>query len=150
MRYFRLWEAGKAGLRTTSGGWVSTYRLSHFPGQVRLLSETEILEQLDGEHLFDDTFGHPGLKHMIGPNLRRAAARAELSEAAREAREQILREIGWKPLDLPGCPPEEVEAENRHMQDYLVGWAQGLAAHIDKYDQVQRAARRGPKTIKRR
>jgi hypothetical protein len=116
----------------------------------RLLSETEILEQLDGEHLFDDTFGHPGLKHMIGPNLRRAAARAELSEAARGAREQILREIGWKPLDLPGCPPEEVEAENRHMQDYLVGWAQGLAAHIDKYDQVQRAARRGPKTIKRR
>jgi hypothetical protein len=28
------------------------------------------------------------------------------------------------------------------MQDEIVGWVQGLAAHIDKYDQAQKAARR--------
>jgi len=29
-----LREAEKTGLRTTSRAWVSTYRLSHFPGRV--------------------------------------------------------------------------------------------------------------------
>jgi hypothetical protein len=34
LRYFRPQKAGKTGLRTTSEGWVSTYRLSHLAGQV--------------------------------------------------------------------------------------------------------------------
>ena len=38
-------------------------------------------------------------------------------------------------------PADVVEAENRRMQDGIVGWAQGLAAHIDKYEQTQEAAR---------
>jgi hypothetical protein len=28
----------------------------------------------------------------------------------------------------------------REEQDYIVGWVQGLAAHIDKYDQAQQVA----------
>ena len=31
---YRLQKAGKTGFRTTSQGWVSTYRLSHLAGQV--------------------------------------------------------------------------------------------------------------------
>ena len=34
MRYFRRRKARRTGLRTTSEGWVSTYKLSQFPGQV--------------------------------------------------------------------------------------------------------------------
>ena len=41
------------------------------------------------------------------------------------------------------CRAEVVEAENRRIQDEIVGWVHGFAAHIDKYDQAQKAAR-GP------
>jgi hypothetical protein len=47
-------------------------------------------------------------------------------------REEILKGVDWEPLDLPGCPTEVVEAESRRMQDYIVGWVQGLSAHIEK------------------
>jgi hypothetical protein len=58
-------------------------------------------------------------------------------------REEILKGIGWEPLDFPpDVPSEVVEAENRRIQDEIVGWVQGLAAHIDKYDQTQKAAQR--------
>jgi 2'-5' RNA ligase len=58
-------------------------------------------------------------------------------------REEILESMGWEPLDFPpGVPADVVEAENRRMQDEIVGWVQGLAAHIDKYDRAQKAARR--------
>jgi hypothetical protein len=109
----------------------------------RLLSQTEILEQLAGQHLFDDMIGHRGLKYMIGPDMRRVAARKKAeSKPTREAREEILKGIGWEPLDFPpDVPADVVEAENRRMQDEIVGWVQGLAAHIDKYDQAQKAAR---------
>src|ERR1019366_2661666 len=54
-------------------------------------------------------------------------------------REEILKSIGWEPLDFPpDVPADVVEAENRRMQDEIVGWVQGLAAHIDKYDQAQK------------
>ena len=59
------------------------------------------------------------------------------------AKVPILKGIGWEPVDFPpDVPSDVVEAENRRMQDEIVGWVQGLAAHIDKYDQAQKAARR--------
>jgi hypothetical protein len=82
---------------------------------------------------------------MIGPDMRRVASekREAESKPAREARDEILKGIGWEPLDFPpDVPADVVEAENRRMQDEIVGWVQGLAAHIDKYDQTQKAARR--------
>jgi hypothetical protein len=125
---------------------ISARDMERVPASLRnrLLSENEVLEQLDGQHLFDDAIGRTGLKHMIGPDMRRVQARKEKQlKPAREAREEILKGIGWEPLDFPpDVPADVVEAENRRMQDEIVGWVQGLAAHIDKYDQAQKAARR--------
>jgi hypothetical protein len=42
--------------------------------------------------------------------------------------------MGWEPLKVPGVSPAVLEAEDRRMQDYIVGWVQGLSAHIDKVD----------------
>jgi len=59
------------------------------------------------------------------------------------SREEILESVGWEPLDFPpDVPADVVEAENRRMQDEIVGWVQGLAAHIDKFDHAQKAAGR--------
>jgi hypothetical protein len=76
--------------------------------------------------------------------MRRVAARKKAeSKPTREAREEILKGIGWEPLDFPpDVPADVVEAENRRMQDEIGGWVQGLEAHIGKYDQAQKAARR--------
>jgi len=63
---------------------------------------------------------------------------------AKLTREAILRGIGWKPLKMPGVPRDVVEAENRRMQDYLVHWTQGLAAHIEKVEATE-ARRQGPR-----
>jgi hypothetical protein len=46
-------------------------------------------------------------------------------------RVEILKGIGWKPLKMPGVPAAVAKAENRRMQDYLVNWTQGMAAHIE-------------------
>ena len=56
-------------------------------------------------------------------------------------REEILKAINWEPVRFPGVPTAVGEAENRRMQDYIVNWVQGLAAHIDQYKQTQDAAR---------
>lgn len=57
-------------------------------------------------------------------------------------REEILKGIDWKPGYFPASMPQAVREQlDREQQDYLVGWVQGLAAHIDKYDQAQQAAR---------
>lgn len=49
--------------------------------------------------------------------------------------------MDWQPLEpFPGVPPEVVEAENRRMEDEVVGWVRGLAAHIGKYEQAQETA----------
>ena len=107
----------------------------------RLLSDAEVLEQLDGQHLFDEGVVPRGLKHMIGPDLSRVPARKEIP--SKLSREEILEGMGWEPLEFPpGVPADVVEAENRRMQDEIVGWVQGLAAHINKYDQAQKADRR--------
>ena len=54
-------------------------------------------------------------------------------------RAEILKGMGWKPFKMgPGVPAAVVEAENRRMQDYIVGWAQGMAAHIAKVDAAER------------
>ena len=52
----------------------------------------------------------------------------------RPTREDILKGMGWKPLKVPGVPRPVLDAENRRMQDEIVGWVQGLSAHIDKGD----------------
>ena len=55
--------------------------------------------------------------------------------------------MGWEPFKMgPGVPRAVVEAENRRMQDYIVSWAQGMAAHIAKVD----AAAKGRKQAQRR
>jgi hypothetical protein len=62
-------------------------------------------------------------------------------------RQEILKGMGWEPFKMgPGVPAAVVEAENRRMQDYIVGWAQGMAATIAKVD----AAGKGPKQAQRK
>src|ERR1035437_2142033 len=78
--------------------------------------------------------------HTIRPEMSRIPAKK--TKHTKPTRQEILKGIGWKPLEAPpGVPADVVEAENRRMQDGIVGWAQGLAAHIDKYEQTQEAAR---------
>jgi hypothetical protein len=68
-------------------------------------------------------------------------ARTRRAKSAKPTRDAILKGIGWKPLDLPaGLPAGVAEAENRRMQDEIVHWVQGLAAHIDRYDRAQETA----------
>jgi hypothetical protein len=56
------------------------------------------------------------------------------TKQAKPTREEILKGMGWEPLKVPGVPRAVLAAENRRMQDDLVGWVQGLSAHIDKVD----------------
>lgn len=61
---------------------------------------------------------------------------------AKPARAEILKGIGWKPLRMKGVPAEVLEAENRRMQDYIVAWTQGLAAHLNKAEAAKAPARK--------
>jgi hypothetical protein len=49
-------------------------------------------------------------------------------------RAEILKAVGFRPLKMRGVPAEVLEAENKATEDYLVGWVQGLASHIDQVD----------------
>ena len=56
----------------------------------------------------------------------------------RPTREEILQGIGYQPLVCPeGVPAEVCEAEDRELQDYLVGWAQGAWDHVTAYEREQ-------------
>lgn len=66
---------------------------------------------------------------------KKAAGKLSPVEISKLTREQMLKEMGWKPFKMgPTVPKAVVEAENRRMQDYILGWAQGMAAHIAKVD----------------
>jgi hypothetical protein len=73
---------------------------------------------------------------------------AKKTKHKKPTRKEVLKGIDWKPIELPGCPSKVVEAENRRIQDHIVGWVQGLAAHIDKYEQAQEAARQSADLLK--
>ena len=66
-------------------------------------------------------------------------------------REEILKGMGWEPLKVPGVPRAVLDAENRRMQDEIVGWVQGLSAHIDKVDAAgaRKPAKRGKASPRR-
>jgi hypothetical protein len=108
-------RAGKLNITRAFRGQLETFcesisprDMEHAPANLRnrLLSETKVLEQLEGQHLFDDTIGRTGLKYMIGPDMCRVRARKEKqSKPTREAREEILKGIGWEPVDFsPDVP----------------------------------------------
>jgi len=64
-------------------------------------------------------------------------------------REEIPRVLDWKPGDYPGSMPQTLREQLvSERQDRVVGWAQGLTVHIDKYEQVQEAARQSAHTLK--
>ena len=76
------------------------------------------------------------------PNFKGRAGRAVLDREAHEAyprRDPESHKLGAG--QISGRPTAVGEAENRRMQDYIVNWVQGLAAHIDQYKQTQDAAR---------
>lgn len=68
---------------------------------------------------------------------------SEVQKPKKLTRAQILKGIGYKALKDPRVPAPVLETENRATEDYLVAWAQGLAAHVDKVE----AAAQKPKQM---
>jgi hypothetical protein len=59
------------------------------------------------------------------------------AQQSRPTREEILEGIGYTPLTFPASlhVPEAVRAaEDLAMQDYIVGWTQGLWDFVNKSD----------------
>ena len=59
------------------------------------------------------------------------------AKQSRPTREEILDGIGYTPVTFPESlhVPEAVRAaEDLAMQDYIVGWTQGLWDHMNKFD----------------
>jgi len=74
---------------------------------------------------------------------------AKAPQQTKRAREEILKGIDWKPGHYPASMPQALREQlDREQQDYIIGWVQGLTAHIDKYDQSQQAARKSAHLLK--
>src|SRR5438105_2176487 len=74
---------------------------------------------------------------------------AKKPKQTKRTRKEILKGMDWKPGDYPASMPQALREQlDREQQDYIVGWVQRLAAHIDKYDQSQQAARKSAHPLK--